>query len=252
MDSAYERALELFAPGRRPDEPSIVDGYLDVLGTDDPTGARLGQRLMLSRSLSVIYQRWWRPLGCRLLMGVASPGVQGERRLAREMLALADGDRVLDVACGPGNFTAGFADAVGDGLVIGLDASGAMLAEAARTNAADNVAYVRGDATALPFRDESFDAVCCFAALYLIERPMDALAEIARVVAPGGRVALLSSVHRGPLPHGPANRLVRGLTGVRMFGRRELTGALRDLGLVEIEQRVTGLAQFVSARRPGG
>ena len=62
--------------------------------------------------------------------------------------------------------------------------------------------YVRAGATNLPFRDGSFDAVCCFAALYLIEDPLLAVAEIARVLAPGGRVALLSSVARGPLPAG--------------------------------------------------
>src|SRR3712207_8993187 len=44
---------------------------------------------------------------------------------------------------------------------------------------------VRADASDLPFRDASFDAVCCFAALYLIEHPMRAVAEIARVLAPG-------------------------------------------------------------------
>ena len=61
-------------------------------------------------------------------------------------------------------------------------------------------------ATDLPFRDGSFDAVCCFAALYLIEEPLRAVAEIARVLAPGGRVALLSSVARGPVPAGAHRR----------------------------------------------
>src|SRR5437667_254204 len=82
----------------------------------------------------------------------------------------------------------------------------------------DIVAYVRGDASALPFRDATFDAVCCFAALYLIDDPYAALDEIARVLAPGGRVALLSSVHRGLLPARVANALFRPLTGVRIFG----------------------------------
>jgi SAM-dependent methyltransferase len=250
MPTALERAQAQFAPDRVPAAPVVVDGYLDLLGPEDPTGARLGQRLMLSRHLSLVYQRWWRPLFGRVLMGLAGPDADGERRLVAEMLALADGDAVLDVACGPGNFTADFAHAAGDGFAVGLDASAAMLAEAARANAAVNVAYLRGDATALPFRDRSFDAVCCLAALYLIERPLDAVAEIARVLAPGGRVALLSSVHRGPLPPGPADRVVRGLTGVRVFARDELTGALREHGLVDVRQRVSGLAQFVSARRP--
>jgi len=112
------------------------------------------------------------------------------------------------------------------------------------------VAYVRGDARALPFRDGSFDAVCCFAALYLIEEPMRALEEIVRVLAPGGRVALLASCNRGHLPAGTVNAVVRGLSGVRIFARDELTRPLSAAGLVGVEQQVSGFAQFVSARNP--
>jgi SAM-dependent methyltransferase len=205
---------------------------------------------MLSRGLSQVYEHWWRPFFTRLLMGVGAPDMSDERRMACEMLELSEGDRVLDVACGPGNFTADFARATGEGLAVGLDASAAMLASAVRTNAAPNVVYVRGDASALPFADASFDAVCCFAALYLIERPMDAVDEIVRVLAPGGRVALMSSVHRGPTPEPLTDTVVRGLTGVRVFARDELTGALRERGFVDVRQHVAGLAQFVSGRKP--
>lgn len=230
-------------------QASVERGYLDLLGERDPTGAGLGQRLMVSRLLPLIYQRFWRPVGGRLLMGLTGPGVAEEHRIALEMLSISSGDRVLDVACGPGNFTRDFAEAAHTGLVVGLDASETMLAVAARDTDDANVAYVRGDACDLPFRDGSFDAVCCFAALYLIEKPMRAVEEIVRVLAPGGRVALLSSCSRGPLPARMTDSVVRPLSGVRVFGREELTQALLDDGLVDVEQRVTGLAQFVSARR---
>ncbi|HZL47877.1 MAG TPA: methyltransferase domain-containing protein [Solirubrobacteraceae bacterium] len=246
---AIEQALALFEPARQPEVMHVENGYLDLLGDEDPTGSHPGQRLMLSSVLPLIYERWWRPLGGRLLMGAMGPGMRDEHRIALEMLALSPGDRVLDVACGPGNFTRGFASATGNGLVVGVDASETMLALAVRKTRNANAAYVRADACALPFRDGSFDAICCFAALYLIERPMQALDEIARVLAPGGRVALLSSCNRGPLPAGTTSAVVRGLSGVRIFARDELTGALRDRGLTSIEQRVTGLAQFVSARK---
>ena len=127
---------------------------------------------MVSRALPLIYERWWRPLGGRLLMGVMGPTMAAERRIALEALAIFPGERVLDVGCGPGNFTRPFARAAGDGLVVGIDASKTMLARAV---AEPNVAYLRGDASALPFRNGTFDAVCCFAALYLIEEPMRAL-----------------------------------------------------------------------------
>jgi len=241
---------DLLAPGRAGEER---DGYLDLLGAgEDPTGSLPGQRLMASRVLPLIYERLWRPLGGRVLMGALGPSMAGERRIALDMLEISPGDRVLDVACGTGSFSRAFADAGGE--VVGLDASRTMLAQAVREEknpARPGVAYVRASATDLPFRDGSFDAVCCFAALYLIEDLLVAVAEIARVVAPGGRVALLSSVARGPLPAGVSDAVVRPLTGVRIFGRDDLTRALADGGLVDVRRRVSGLAQFVSARRPG-
>jgi SAM-dependent methyltransferase len=250
LSPALERALTLFETPPAPAEARFVDGYLDFLGERDPTGPHLAQRLMVSRALPLVYQRFWRPFGGRLLMGLAGPSTAAEHRIALEMLTIAPTDRVLDVACGPGNFSRDFAPAASEGLVVGLDASESMLATAVRETGASNVAYLRGDACALPFRDGSFDAICCFAALYLIEEPMRALAEIVRVLAPGGRLALLSSCNRGPLSAGTANAIVRRLSGVRVFERDELTRALNDDGLVEIERRVSGLAQFVSASKP--
>ena len=97
-------------------------------------------------------------------------------------------------------FTRRFARAAGDGVVVALDASRTMLVRAVRETDTDDVVYVRWDACALPFSDGSFDAVCCFAALYLIERPMGAVDEIVRVPAPGGRVALFSSCNLVPRP----------------------------------------------------
>jgi SAM-dependent methyltransferase len=244
------RALSLLGPGRRPGAPDTSRGYLDLLGHDSATGAHAGQRLMENPGLVRVYEHVWRPFWGRLFMGAMGPGAAGEREIAVEMLELGDGDTVLDVGCGPGNFTRAFAEEVPGGLVVGLDASGPMLVRAVEETAATNVEYVRGDASDLPFKDASFDGVCCFAALYLIDDPYGALDEFVRVLKPGGRLALLSSVNRGLAPTMLSNAVVKTMAGVRVFCRDEITGALEERGMERVAQRVRGLAQFVSARRP--
>jgi hypothetical protein len=83
-----------------------------------------------------------------------------------------------------------------------------------------------------------------------MERPFDALAEMVRVLGPGGRVAVLTSVHRGPAPLLPLARVATKPGGIRVFTRDEITDVFRDAGLVDVRQRITGLAQFVGARKP--
>ena len=61
-------------------------------------------------------------------------GPTEEHRIALAMLSISPGERVLDVACGPGNFTRDFALAAGDGLVVGIDSSETMLGVAVRDN----------------------------------------------------------------------------------------------------------------------
>ena len=83
---------------------------------------------MTTRFVPAIYERYWRPALARAVKGVTGPGMAEEVRIARLLLGLGPGDVVLDVACGPGNFTREFARAVGDdGLAVGIDASRTML-----------------------------------------------------------------------------------------------------------------------------
>lgn len=245
---ALTRTRRLLKPALRRARIDVERGYLDMLGSDDPTGGHPVQRLMISNALPVIYERLWRPVGGKLLLGAMGAG--DEHRAALEMLALTPGDHVLDVGCGPGNFTRTFAEAVPDGLAVGLDASVSMLDRAMTEPQAPNLAYVRADAADLPFADDAFDAVCCFAALYFIGDPHRAIDEMVRVLAPGGRVALMTSVNRGLFPTPTTNAVVRTLTGVRIFDREDLTGALEHHGLLGITQRVTGMGQFVGGSSP--
>jgi len=190
------------------------------------------------------------------MKGVRGPGMDEEIRIARLLLGLSPGDCVLDIACGPGNFSRAFAAAVGDsGMVVGLDASRTMLKRGAadlRRSGLDNMSLIRGDATALPFVDDIFECVCCFAALHLFADPFAGLDEMTRVLAPGGRIALMTSVQRQLGPRGPLKPVTERLSGIRVFGQREIVDALRARDFEGLHQRLSGLVQFVGGRLSPG
>ncbi len=102
---------------------------------------------------------------------------------------VAPGRRVLDVACGTGIVARTAADLAGQGHVVGLDLNPAMLTVARHVR--PDVDWRLGDVAALPFRDGEFDAVLCQMALMFFPDQGAAVREMARVVAPGGRVAVL-------------------------------------------------------------
>lgn len=224
-------------------------GYLDLLGPSAPDSTGPIQNLMLTGLVPRIYERWWRPALGRVMKGPLGPGMADEHRIARLLLRLAPGDGVLDVACGTGNFSRDFARSVGpDGLVVAIDVSETMLTRAVedtRDAGLDQVAYVRGDAQELPFRDQSFDAVCCFAAFHLFADPARALDRMTSVLAPGGRIALFTSVRGRSAPLRTAETLLAARSGARLFERRELVHALERRGFTDVRQRVAGITQFI-------
>jgi len=112
-----------------------------------------------------------------------------DRRWRRETAAavVRPGDRVLDVCCGTGDLALAAAEA--GGKVTGLDFSEAMLERARRK--APAIEWVSGDALALPFADDSFEAVTIGFGLRNLADAEPGLAELRRVLSPGGRVAIL-------------------------------------------------------------
>jgi len=109
-------------------------------------------------------------------------------RLADPLLdavAAGPGNRVLDIATGPGYVAARAAERGAES--VGLDFSETMLAYA--RSRSPGVEFVRGNATELPFPDDSFDAAIAAFLLLHLGRPDDAVAEAVRVLAPDGRAA---------------------------------------------------------------
>ena len=102
---------------------------------------------------------------------------------------LRRGMRLLDVGCGPGSITVGLAAAVAPGETFGIDIQPGQI-EQARARANDAASFRVGDCYALPFPDARFDAAFANGVLMHVREPLRALAELRRVLRPGGVVAL--------------------------------------------------------------
>ena len=176
-----------------------------------------------------------------------------------EAAQIQSGHRVLDVACGTGIVAREAASRLGDEeSVTGLDASSAMLAVAERLAPAIN--WQQGVAESLPFEDESFDAVVSqFGLMFFEDRPK-ALAEMIRVLAHGGwmAVAVWESLENSQAY--PAEvALLEEIAGPRaadalrapfvLGDRQELTTLFAGAGVVSVEIAThRGTARFPSIR----
>ena len=241
MNTALQRALELLA--EPPSNPDVSKGYLDLLGSTPATEADL------PKNTGPIQAAWASPIGSMLY----DRGQIMARRLMTafqhptEWLDIPPGGTALDVGSGPGNVTASLARAAGpEGLALGVDISEPMLARAVRAEAGPQVGFLRADAQRLPFRDQTFDAVLSIAMLQLIPKPSAALAEMARVLRPGARMAVMV----------PTARRAGALTwllpdgGAHFFTEDEIGDTLEDLGLVKVRTNSVGTIQWVRGKRP--
>lgn len=119
---------------------------------------------------------------------------QWRARAIRE-LDLPSAARVLDVCTGTGDFAIAAADARPGAAIVGVDFAAAMLAigrdKVRGRSLASRIALVRGDATTIPVRDAWADAATIGFGIRNVKGPEVALREIARVLKPGGRLAIL-------------------------------------------------------------
>ncbi len=113
---------------------------------------------------------------------------------------LRPGQDLLDVGCGPGTITLDLAARVAPGRVVGIDSSEVVLA-AARASVTGagptNVSFVTGDAYHLQFDEGTFDVAHAHQVLQHLSSPVSALAEMARVLRPGGTLAVRDSDYGG-------------------------------------------------------
>jgi ubiquinone/menaquinone biosynthesis C-methylase UbiE len=115
-------------------------------------------------------------------------------------LSLNPQDVLLDLGCGTGAAVRAAAPAVR--RAVGLDLSPGMLSQArarATAEGVDNVEFREGDVSgSLPFEDHTFSAIVCTTAFHHFPRPRDTIEEMARVLAPSGRVVIADANRRHP------------------------------------------------------
>ena len=222
-------AVRVADPDLREDLRQAMLGVFAELGEHHPLAVRFRRRL--AQAL------YWLPPPAKpetqeLFSGLAGPAYsrraailslgqepRWHRFLASRLRARPD-DRVLDVATGTGAVAAELAYRHGY-RVTGIDQSDEMLASARALLAArglgDRVELVRGEAEALPFEDASFDGLTVTYLLRYVADPAATLAELARVVRPGGTLA---SLEFGVPPWAAGARGVAALHGRAAAGGR--------------------------------
>ncbi len=239
LPQALSRAVDLLADP--PADPDVRNGYLDLLGHAPDTET--------PKNTGAIQAAWASGLGSMLYDNAQAFArkVVSAWQLPIDWLDIPAGGVALDVGSGPGNVTASLARAAGPGgLALGVDISEPMLARAVSAEAGPNVGFLRADAQQLPFRDAGFDAVTSLAVLQLIPDPATTLAEIARVLKPGGRAAVMVPTAAR------ASALLRLLPkgGVHFFDEDEIGDTFEELGLVGVRTKTLGNIQWVRARKP--
>ncbi len=179
----------------------------------------------------------------RQLLNRRSASTNAAHLLPRLKLGL----RVLDFGCGPGTISVGLAERIAPGELHGIDMEESQIElarQAAASGGHENMVLHVGSVNALPFEDNYFDVAHCHAVLMHIPDTQAALAEVRRVLKPGGiiasREAIVASSYLEPQPKeiaeawGTFSRLVQGNGGHPNFGR-ELKAALLDAGFADIK-----------------
>lgn len=133
------------------------------------------------------------------------------KALARRVAGqVSPGSDILEVAPGPGYFAIELAK-LGDYRITGLDISETFI-EIARSNAAKagvKIDFRRGNASAMPFEEQSFDFLLCRAAFKNFSEPVRALEEMYRVLKPGGRALIIDL--RGDADNKSINQAINGM-----------------------------------------
>ncbi|NPV58648.1 MAG: methyltransferase domain-containing protein [Actinobacteria bacterium] len=165
-------------------------------------------------------------------------------------LGILPGSRVLDVGCGTGLIIPWLLEAVGEsGHVTALDIAERMLRIAREKHGGSNLEFIHADIADTPFLDCSFDEVVCHNCFPHVGDKLSAVAEMFRILRPGGRATVCHNESREEV--NALHRFIGGEVGLDMLpGIDEMERLFSDAGFVEVSVH-DGEDMFVlQARKP--
>jgi len=195
----------------------------------------------------VLFDAFGVPAGCwgwvgGRLMGALNRDIN---ELTVGLLEVGPRDRVLEIGYGPGTALALLGERASEGLIAGVDPSAEMARQARRRNCrlvrAGRVRLALGDSAHLPFAPAQFDRVCSVNTIYFWPRPEADLAELHRVLKPGGRAALTFRGKRDS----SGTLTVRNIYGAE-YSVEQVAAMLTAVGLRDVHMEVRKL-RFVTA-----
>ncbi|XP_044509964.1 uncharacterized methyltransferase At1g78140, chloroplastic-like [Mangifera indica] len=237
------------------------EAYFDLTAA---SGAKdYGESMPLSTELfriplvSFLYERGWRQ---NFIWG-GFPGPEKEFELMKDYLKPVLGGNIIDASCGSGMFSRLFAKSGLFSLVVALDYSENMLQQCydfikkEESFPEENYVLVRADISRLPFASSSVDAVHAGAAIHCWPSPSTAVAEISRVLQPGGVFVASTFILDGPYNFIPFLRLYRQsmmqISGTYLFlAERELEDLCKACGLVGFTCIRNGRFVMFTASKP--
>jgi SAM-dependent methyltransferase len=183
------------------------------------------------------------------LAQLAGISFERESALLHEAAGLETAERVLDLGCGTGITSRPFAERLPGGLVVGLDVLPPMLHYARkRGRAYPNLHWVRASAQGLPLAGAAFDVVNCCGALHNFPDLDGALAEVERVLRPGGRFTVAAYREGAPARFERLRRRIRAAA----FSVDGLERSCARAGLGDFECLHEGPGWLLAAATKGG
>ncbi|KAL7584634.1 uncharacterized methyltransferase At1g78140, chloroplastic [Lactuca sativa] len=208
--------------------------------------------------VSFLYERGWRQA---FSISGGFPGPQQEFEMMKDYLNPVIGGSIIDASCGSGMFSRLFQKSGLFSLVVALDYSESMLKQCydfikqEENISNENLILVRADIARLPFASSSIDAVHAGAALHCWPSPSSGVAEISRILRPGGMFVATTYILDVPYPLmpfvSPIRETIGQVSGSRIFlSESELKDLCKTCGLVDITCVRNRQFVMISARKP--